>query len=119
MHVHRRVALAGVIVGIVGLFVKSLTTDREAVLPALSQQSDTFPDGIPTIWGGLATWAQIVLAVLIIVVVALALMPERSETYRRPMAFETAVIGVVVLAYAAPGSIRGQLDGYRRSFPWR
>lgn len=100
MHLHRLVALAGVVIGVIGLFFKSLTTDGEAALPLLSQQSDAFPDGIPTIWGGLASWAQILLVVLIVAVVALALMPERSETYRRPMAFETAVIGVAVLAYA-------------------
>ncbi|NND04354.1 MAG: hypothetical protein HKN91_16380 [Acidimicrobiia bacterium] len=100
MHLHRLTALAGVIIGVVGLFFSGLTTAGEAVLPALSQQSDSFPDGIPTIWGGLATWAQIVLVILIIVVVALAFMPERNETYPRMMAVETAVIGVALLAYA-------------------
>ena len=40
------------------------------------------------------------IATLIIVVVALALMPERSETYNRTMALETGVIGVLLLGYA-------------------
>lgn len=100
MHLHRLTALAGVVIGVIGLFFSGLTTDGAAALPALSQQSDSFPDGIPTIWGGLETWAQIVLVILIIVVVALAFMPVRSETYPRMMAIETAVIGVALLAYA-------------------
>ncbi len=100
MHLHRLTALAGVIIGVIGLFFAGLTTDGAAALPALSQQSDSFPDGIPTIWGGLATWAQIVLVILIIAVIAIALMPERSETYPRMMALETSVIGIALLAYA-------------------
>jgi len=100
MHLHRLTALAGVIIGVIGLFFTGLSTDGEAALPLLSQQSDSFPDGIPTIWGGLATWAQIVLVILIIAVVAIALMPERSETYQRMMAVSTAIIGVALLAYA-------------------
>lgn len=100
MHLHRLTALAGVVIGVIGLFFSGLTTAGEAALPLLSQQSDAFPDGIPTIWGGLATWAQIVLVILIIVVVGLAFMGNRNETYQRTMAMETAVIGVALLAYA-------------------
>jgi len=100
MHLHRLTALAGVVIGVIGLFFSGLSTNGEAALPLLSQQSDSFPDGIPTIWGGLATWAQIVLVILIIAVIAIALMPERTETYQRMMAVETAVIGVALLGYA-------------------
>jgi len=100
MHLHRLTALAGVIIGVIGLFFSGLSTNGEAALPLLSQQSDSFPDGIPTIWGGLATWAQIVLVILIIVAIAIALMPERSETYTRMMALETTLIGIALLAYA-------------------
>ncbi len=100
MHFHRLTALAGVVVGIIGLFFSSLTTDGEAALPALSQQSDSFPDGIPTIWGGLDAWAQVVLVVLIVATVAIALMPERSLPFDKTMAPIVSVIGVAVLAYA-------------------
>lgn len=100
MHLHRLMALAGVVIGIIGLFMKSLSTEGEAALTALSAQSDSFPDGIPTIWGGLDTWAQIVLVILIIVVVAIAVMPDRAEPFEMPMASITAVIGVALLAYA-------------------
>jgi hypothetical protein len=100
MHLHRLMALAGAVIGIIGLFFSSLTTDGKGVLEALSQQDDSFPDGIPTIWGGLEGWAQVVLVILIIVTVALAVMPDRLETYDRTGAGITAVIGVALLAYA-------------------
>lgn len=100
MHVHRMMALVGALIGIVGLFFSGLTTDGEAALPALSQASDAFPDGIPTIWGGLASWAQIVLVILILAVVALAVRPVRSATYDKMGAGVTAGIGVALFVYA-------------------
>ena len=100
MHLHRLTALTGVVIGVVGLFFSGLSTEGEAALPALSSQSDSFPDGIPTIWGGLDGWAQVLLVILIIAVVAIAFMPERTETYDRNMAMVTSVIGVALLAYA-------------------
>ena len=100
MHLHRLMALTGALIGIIGLFFSGLSTDGKGVLEALSQQSDSFPDGVPTIWGGLDAWAQIVLVILIIVTVALAVMPDRLLTYDRTGATITAVIGVVLLGYA-------------------
>ena len=100
MHLHRLTALAGVVIGVIGLFFGALVTDGGAALPALSQQSDSFPDGIPTIWGGLATWAQVVLVILIVIAVMLALRGDRSAAFDRMSGLETAVIGVALLAYA-------------------
>lgn len=100
MHLHRLMALVGVVIGVVGLFFSGLTTDGKGALEALSQQSDSFPDGIPTIWGGLEAWAQIVLVILIIVTVALAVMPDRRLSYDRAGAWITAVIGLALFAYA-------------------
>jgi len=100
MHTGRLFALAGVVIGIVGLFLKALTSAGEGLLPALHQANPDFPDGIPTIWGGLDTWAQIVLVILIVVVVALALMGVRSAAMSRSSSLVTAVIGVALLAYA-------------------
>lgn len=100
MHLHRLMALAGALIGIIGLFFSGLTTDGKGALEALSQQSDSFPDGIPTIWGGLDAWAQILLVILIIVAVTLAVMPDRMVTYDLNGARITAVIGVVLLGYA-------------------
>ncbi len=101
MHFSRLMALAGVIIGIIGLFMKSLITDGEEFLPALAEASPgNFPRGIPTIWGGLDTWAQILLVILIIVVVFLALRPAINRAFNSMDAMIVGVIGVALLAYA-------------------
>lgn len=100
MHLHRLIAIVGAVIGVMGLYFSGLTTDGEAALPALSQASDAFPDGIPTIWGGLASWAQIVLVILIVAVVVLAVRPPRSATYDKMGAGVTAAIGAALFAYA-------------------
>ena len=100
MHLSRLMALAGVVVGIIGLFMKSLITDGESLLPNLAAASPDFPDGIPTIWGGLDTWAQWVVVVLIIVVVFLSVRPVISAAFNRTDAMIVGVIGVALLAYA-------------------
>lgn len=100
MHRNRLIALAGVIIGVIGLFMKSLTTDGESLLPDLSASNPAFPDGIPTIWGGLDTWAQWVLVVLVVVVVVLCLRPVISQAMDRNTSMIVAVIGVALLAYA-------------------
>lgn len=100
MHRNRLFVLAGVVIGVIGLFMKSLTTDGEEFLPALHQADPGFPDGIPTIWGGLDTWAQVVLVILIAVLLFLALRPVLSNGFDRMSSMIAAVIGVALLAYA-------------------
>ena len=101
MHLHRLLALTGVAIGIVGLFFRGLATEGEGALAALSQQSDSFPDGIPTIWGGLETWAQVTLVVLILIVVTIAVRPYLELTFQHRAAVIVSGCGVVLLAYAA------------------
>ena len=96
----RLLALAGVVIGIIGLAVKSLSTSGEELLPQLSQANEAFPDGIPTIWGGLDTWAQVVLVILIIVVVVLALRPPLSAAMDTVSASVVSVIGFALMVYA-------------------
>jgi len=100
MHRNRLFVLAGVVIGVIGLFMKSLTTDGEELLPTLHQADAGFPDGIPTIWGGLDAWAQVVLVILIAVLLFLALRPVLSNGLDRMSSMITAVIGVALLAYA-------------------
>lgn len=100
MHRTRILAIAGVVVGIVGLFLTTLSTDGESLLPALNQANPAFPDGIPTIWGGLDLWAQIALVALIVVVLALALRPAIQEPLHRTSGVITLVIGLALFAYA-------------------
>lgn len=100
MHNSRLFALVGAGIGIMGLFLKALTTAGEGLLPTLSQTAATFPDGISTIWGGLATWAQILLAILIAAVIGLALRPIHEDSLGRTSGSIVAVIGVAMLGYA-------------------
>jgi hypothetical protein len=99
MHTGRLFILGGVIIGVIGLFMKALRTAGESLLPNLHQADPTFPAGIPTIWGGLDTWAQIVLVVLLVVVVVLALMGPVSKAMSKNASLTTAVIGTALLAY--------------------
>ncbi len=100
MHRNRLIALAGVIIGIIGLFIKSLNTDGEELLPTLNAANPDFPDGVPTIWGGLDLWAQWVLVILIIVVLVICLRPVISQGLDRNSSMIVALIGVATLAYA-------------------
>jgi hypothetical protein len=100
MHNSRLFALVGTGIGIMGLFLKALTTEGEGLLHTLSQTSAGFPDGIPTIWGGLATWAQVMLVIFIAAVVVLALRPVHEEPFDRTSGGAVAVIGLAMLGYA-------------------
>lgn len=100
MHRNRLIALAGVVIGVIGLFMKSLTTDGESALPDLNAASPDFPDGIPTIWGGLDAWAQVVLVILILVVVVICFRPDMAKGLDRNSSMIVAGIGVALLAYA-------------------
>lgn len=100
MHRNRLIALAGVVIGVIGLFMKSLTTDGEAEMETLNGINPEFADGIPTIWGGLDTWAQVVLVILIIVVVVLCVRPDMTLGLDRNSSMAVAGIGVALLAYA-------------------
>ncbi len=100
MHLGRTLAIVGVIIGVIGLFMGALTTSGEELLPTLNAANPAFPDGIPTIWGGLATWAQVVLVILILVVLALAVRGARKDAIDRNSSMEIAAIGVALAAYA-------------------
>ncbi|MEE8520550.1 MAG: hypothetical protein V3S83_04250, partial [Gemmatimonadota bacterium] len=72
MHIGRRLVLVGSVFAIIGLALKVLIMDGMDALPALSQAVPGVPDGIPTIFGGLDTWAKVVVVVLLVVIVVLA-----------------------------------------------
>ena len=100
MHWTRIWTLFGVVLGVAALFTKGATTDAEELLPALNQASADFPDGIPTIWGGLDTWVQVVVVIAIIAVVVFAFMPPLSSIEAMPYALGTTLIGAALLVYA-------------------
>ncbi len=100
MHNSRLFALVGVGIGVIGLFLKALTTAGEGLLPTLSQTGAAFPDGIPTIWGGLATWAQILLVLATGAIVTLSLRPRHEDAFDRTSGGIVAVLGIATLTYA-------------------
>ncbi|MBT8212726.1 MAG: hypothetical protein KJN71_06240 [Acidimicrobiia bacterium] len=100
MHTSRILAVVGSIIGIVGLFFTSLESEAEALLPTLNQANPAFPDGLPTVWGGLDTWAQVVLVILIVVVLFLALRPVISRAMDRNTGLTVGVIGLILGVYA-------------------
>lgn len=104
MQIGRIVALVGAALGVVGLAMPGATSDGEPLMAdlsaALAQQGQEFPDGISTIWGGLATWAQVLVVVALVTVVAVALLPPLKAAPNRYGALTTAVFGVLLLAYA-------------------
>ena len=100
MHLGRTLSIVGVIIGVIGLFMGALTTGGEELLPTLNAANPAFPDGIPTIWGGLATWAQVVLVILILVVLALAVRGARKDAIDRNSSMGISAIGVALAAYA-------------------
>ena len=101
VHLSRLMALAGVVIGIIGLFMKALTTSVADGAPAeVVGGVDNAAASFPTIWGGLDTWAQWVLVIFIIVVVVLAVRPVVSAALNRLDSMIVGGIGLVLLVYA-------------------
>ena len=101
MHNSRLFTLVGAGITLIGLFPRSIRTAGEGLLPTLSQTSAGFPDGIPTIWGALSLWSQILLVLILAGVCALALRPLRNFPMERTEASIVAVGGFAVLGYLA------------------
>lgn len=98
IHPNRSLALAGAVAAIVGLVLKGARTDGEEIMPALASAVPDFPDGIPTLFGGLDTWEQWAVAILIGVVLVLVLKPVISAAIDKTssMAIGAAGIGLFV-----------------------
>ncbi len=85
---------------IIGLALTVLIMDGMDALPALSQTVPGVPDGIPTIFGGLDTWAKVVVVVLLAVVVVLAVRPPTKQPQDRVSAGITTLAGAAFFVYA-------------------
>ena len=100
MHIGRRLVLVGSVLAIIGLALTVLIMDGMDALPALSQAVPGVPDGIPTIFGGLDTWAKVVVVVLLVVIVVLAVWPRTKQPQDRVSAGITTLVGVAFFVYA-------------------
>ena len=99
VHLNRLMALAGVVIGIIGLFMKALTTSAEGPAEVVGAV-DGFANSVPTLWGGLDAWAQVLLVILIIVVIFLSLRPAINKALNRTDSMIVSGVGVVLLVYA-------------------
>jgi len=100
MHIGRILALVGALFAVLGLALTVLIMDGMDALPELSQAVPGVPDGIPTIFGGLDTWAKVVVVVLLAVVVVLAVRPRTRQPQDRVSAGITTLVGVAFFVYA-------------------
>ncbi len=110
MHIGRIVAIVGALIGVVGLFFKGATSDGESLLPALNQANPAFPDGLPTVWGGLDTLAQVLVVIAIVAVIGLAVRPPIRVAQDRNAALVTSVLGVALMVYAIVKLIEARDD---------
>ena len=93
-----------------GLALSALILDGVDQLPALSEAVEGVPDGVPTIFGGLDTWAKVVVVGLLIVIVALAVRPPIRQPQDMISAGITALAGVVFVVYSVVKYLETQDD---------
>ena len=112
MHMSRILALVGVVVAVVGLQLKSLVNAGAEALAELSQALPQIPIPIeiPTIWGGLDTTVQIVVAILLAVIVVLAFWPPLKQPQSRLSAAITTLAGVGFLVFTVVKLLETQDD---------
>ena len=99
MHYGRIVAIVGVLLGAVGMFLKKASSDGEAALAQLSQIPDSpFPEDLAeNTWTALyndTAWAAIVFAIASIAVLLVVFMPPIKMPLKFLYAITAAVMGV-------------------------
>lgn len=102
MYYGRILALVGVVIGAIGLFLKKASSDGEAALAQLSQIPDSpFPaDLAENTWSALyndTAWAAISFVLILIIVVLTAVMPPIADPMKRLYALTATVMGVLML----------------------
>ncbi len=100
VHRGRILALVGAALAVFGLWLKFLVMDNVDNLAPLSKAVPSVPDGVPTIFGALDTWAQPLVGVLLAVVVVLAVWPPLGHPQDRVSAGITSLSGVAFFVYA-------------------
>jgi hypothetical protein len=101
MHFGRMLAILGVILAAVGLFLKSASSAGEIVLAQLSQLPDaSFPSGFDNTWTALyndTPAAAVVFAIATVGALAAALIPPLKEPMKRLIGLVAAGLGVLML----------------------
>lgn len=101
MHYGRIVAVLGVVVTAVGLFLKSASSAAEDLMPALNEATGgAVPAEFTNVWTGIyddKSWAAIVLAIALVAVLGLAFMPQLKDAWSRMNGLVAVVLGVVII----------------------
>jgi hypothetical protein len=102
MHYGRILAIVGVVIGAVGLFLKKASSDAEQFLGALNEASEgAIPSSLDeNTWTALyndTAAAAIVFAIAAVAVLIVAFMPPLPAAMKRLYALAVTVLGVVML----------------------
>ncbi len=101
MHYGRILAIVGVVIGAVGLFLKKASSDAEQFLGALNQANPAIPSSLDeNTWTALyndTAAAAIVFAIAAVAVLVVAFMPPLPAAMKRLYALAVTVLGVVML----------------------
>lgn len=114
MHYGRIVALIGVIVTVVGLFLKSASSAAEAVMADLNLASEgAIPSEFTNVWTGIwddKAWAAITLVIALVAIVVLCFVPVVKNALSRMNGLIMVVLGVVVLAIGGVATMTARGD---------
>jgi hypothetical protein len=96
----RIVAIVGVIVSAVGLFLKSASSGAEALMEQLNAANDAIPAGFDNVWTAIyddKSWAAILLAAVLVVIVIWSFLPPIAAALSRIGGMGVTVLGVIVI----------------------
>ncbi len=117
MHYGRIVALIGVIVTAVGLFMKSLSSaaaDIPDFMAGVSAQTNgAVPAEFPTVWTGIwndKSWASIILVIALVAIVGMCFIPVVRDALSRMNGLIMAVLGVVVMVIGGVATMSAMDD---------
>ena len=115
MHYGRILALLGVVIGVIGLFIKKASSEGEAALAQLSQIPDSpFPADLnENTWSALyndTAWAAIVFAILLVVAIVVVFLPPMSKAMSKAIAGVATAAGVLMLLVGIFATLGAQDD---------
>lgn len=101
VHYGRIIAIVGVVLAAVGLFLKSASSGAEALMGDLNAATDgAIPAGFDSVWTSIyddKAWAAILLAVVLVGILVFSLMPPIKEPLARSGGLFLTILGVVVI----------------------
>jgi hypothetical protein len=101
LHYGRIVAVLGVVVTAVGLFLQSASSAAEDLMPSLNEATGgAIPAEFTNVWTGIyddKSWAAIILAIALLAVLGLVFVPQMKDAWSRMNGLVAVVLGVVII----------------------